>query len=1575
MSDKYPQKLQLIDALVIRDELLGNVTSTNDPFILPYLIMQKIMMFDYRRLPMFGDDGEAHIHPMDSFLALLHCCDNILRQDMLCRLSTCQLAVPFLLPDPSTESITLLLWGIRSIVREWTCKEGTSVIAKEHRIVDYNAPLVAFVRIGNAQCKNCSKSQILNSVIGDQDFYFHWDCLGGDMERQFVSGLVELCSYYPSAKSNDAFSDAVFFLNLRGEACNHPVQVDFLKEVCFMSFVLLLEKDLHSGVIDILNKFSSAPGGLVIIFPDYKATAKLKNAQNLLTFINEKGITMVDIKNKNNAYVRSKIQQIISQNISKVNKKAFKTISNVATIAAKKFGIEIDEENQECSEGQKLACNLMDSLYSVNPTEAKAQMLPLQGPNLWHDWAKLDKLYYRPPEVQKTVEYHKKSIEQQKQDVRSKQLKLASNLSPVMKSFIANLYNTSNGVKVYFLHWLKLYLDDRSRTILPGMHAKYEETRLKVKELRRKENHESSKDMNDLINTLKKQNKDLVEGSLGLEHLFRELGQIYEAAIANSKLKSHAAQYPVIAVDMLNKGYPVELMDGDASHIPITWVTAVLNQLKEFHKGKKVFIISVLGIQSTGKSTLLNTMFGLQFNVSAGRCTRGAFLQLLPLSNRRHCDYVLIVDTEGLRAPELSSNSEESNKHDNELATFVIGLADVTIINILGEAPGDLSDILQTAVHAFIRMKKVDMELSCHFVHQNVTVTQSNKLKMGKEGFLTNLNSMTRDAAKAEHSEIKFRSFQDVIRFDETEDITNFPGLWKGDPPMAPVNPGYSDSAQKLKNSLLLLTKSKVNSNFATFLTKVERLWVAVCRENYIFSFKNTLEVTAYNELDAKFSEWSWMLHRKMSEWQLETANAIKNSSLVDKVAAKCLMKANEMLNEIYTDLLEKMNHFFENSERSETLAQWRGRYKIRLGNLKDDSLTEAQHHCDFLKISRHDHLKLKDIEKNHRQQLLQQISGLVSKSKGLKKELTREELEKLFDEKWNQWMNGFNSDKRTQMYASEENIEYHVVAVLQELLKKDNSILIPKLTSTCILRQRGKEHGLTLQVDVAKHLTCDAESNEPSSSNTGLRHKVAEFFGIGGSGKKEEDRSCKEAIKLTEEMLIKAKNMFRKVQRDFQNFDKSSVFTLLSEFIEMVKNYNHQKFHMFTTEYVVDMAITFAGYLTVEFIYLMEGVRTTNDPISKLNKCRAAYFATFMDQYKEISGDEAAANGLCQILAVAVETALVDALPNEIANKIRHGQERASFSQKNYFKVKVLTDLAKRKKFKLYAAYLSDIQSSFEYWTGKYVRDYCTENQGALLIETAKSIVGGVFNKITETATKLPKGITLKSWLQQLHSDLSQDIVFNVSEMQDILEVNSKHAITNNKFFIEALIKGLKLEEVKLIAAVANPQSKFFKITKWNKSPHHILYDKLIGCSAQCPFCKEQCEITDKNHILTGKKHYITVHRPDCLGKYTWEESNELCFGICSDSVVGDNRFRNHDTNDQFVPYKDYKTYYPDWLISNESQVEPKYWQWFIYNNIDAIIEWAAASPSSKGACPAEWRYVNEDEAIKSLAKIYGLL
>jgi len=131
----------------------------------------------------------------------------------------------------------------------------------------------------------------------------------------------------------------------------------------------------------------------------------------------------------------------------------------------------------------------------------------------------------------------------------------------------------------------------------------------------------------------------------------------------------------------------MELMDGDAAHLPLTRVISVLDRVKQMLGDKRLFILSVLGVERTGKSTLVNTMFGLEFINSAGRRTRGVFIQLVPLNERLKedvkCDYFLVVDAEGLCTHELDSAGTQ--KHDNEMATFVIGLADVTIINIFGE--------------------------------------------------------------------------------------------------------------------------------------------------------------------------------------------------------------------------------------------------------------------------------------------------------------------------------------------------------------------------------------------------------------------------------------------------------------------------------------------------------------------------------------------------------------------------------------------------------------------------------------------------------------------------------------------------------------------------------------------------------------------------------------------------------------------------------------------------------------------------------------------------------------------------
>ncbi|KAM6264779.1 LOW QUALITY PROTEIN: up-regulator of cell proliferation-like [Spheniscus humboldti] len=115
-------------------------------------------------------------------------------------------------------------------------------------------------------------------------------------------------------------------------------------------------------------------------------------------------------------------------------------------------------------------------------------------------------------------------------------------------------------------------------------------------------------------------NKDILENSLGVEHFMWELGKFYEAECSMAQEREMSedqrqlVQLPDIAADLMLEGFLMGLVDGEASNIPLQWVADVLAQLHTKLGGNfRLVVLAVLGMQSTRNSTLLNTVFGLQF--------------------------------------------------------------------------------------------------------------------------------------------------------------------------------------------------------------------------------------------------------------------------------------------------------------------------------------------------------------------------------------------------------------------------------------------------------------------------------------------------------------------------------------------------------------------------------------------------------------------------------------------------------------------------------------------------------------------------------------------------------------------------------------------------------------------------------------------------------------------------------------------------------------------------------------------------------------------------------------------------
>jgi GTPase Era involved in 16S rRNA processing len=111
---------------------------------------------------------------------------------------------------------------------------------------------------------------------------------------------------------------------------------------------------------------------------------------------------------------------------------------------------------------------------------------------------------------------------------------------------------------------------------------------------------------------------------------------------------------------------------------------------------KKVFasipdnclVLTIIGPQSSGKSTLLNFLFGCDFATSEGRCTRGVYGTYFRFngSYSNAFDGIFVIDTEGLFAltNETDEKFEDRENFDSKLVLFCLAVSDFVIINVRG---------------------------------------------------------------------------------------------------------------------------------------------------------------------------------------------------------------------------------------------------------------------------------------------------------------------------------------------------------------------------------------------------------------------------------------------------------------------------------------------------------------------------------------------------------------------------------------------------------------------------------------------------------------------------------------------------------------------------------------------------------------------------------------------------------------------------------------------------------------------------------------------------------------------------
>ncbi|KAL7881911.1 hypothetical protein AOLI_G00087600 [Acnodon oligacanthus] len=1552
LAEYFPNKLSLRSLQEINKDSLSE-KEVDSLQAVPWAFLGKLLMANTksRSLVCASENNEANDFVSDLFsesdrdnspntldlvVGLFACADSFLQQKMTLKMSMCQFAVPFLLPCGRHNQCTLMLWALRGILKEWrphSMSESKGFV--EESVVCAKIPLVSFVRLRNC---SLSKSQVMNCLLSKSqqhhDFFCHRDMDGGCRPRKIANGMVEMCWYLPCGNTAiDIFPEPVVVANLRGDVAAFETQFAFLTQVSKSIFVFLDKFEEREQKMFVSSQQMNSKVHFVVNYqrdtnPDVKSSIQAVMEALKLT----KEDIIVKSQNVNLAKLTDMICSTIKKCLSEHSPSL--DIESMSDIAHE-LGISVDElTSKASSSAEKAAQNIMKGIGVREIAVYKKNQLQLQGEN-WKRLAQIEKEECRLQTAGDTkLEEYKAQLQKEKKIIQKTQSKYK--ITPAMSAFI-NAVTTNDSIeRAFFLKWMGYKLDMRSRKYLSSLRHSFKE-------------HCQRKDKDSLA----KVDQQLLDSSLGLEHYLREMGHIYEASLGSSQ---RLDKLPTVAAELLQEGFPLELLDGDASSIPEKWINDVLMELhKMVGQKSRLLVLTVLGVQSTGKSTLLNTMFGVQFAVSSGRCTRGAYMLLLPVREDFRtellCDFILLIDTEGLKSADLAQ-LDNSYEHDNQLATFVIGLSDVTIINVAMENFTEMKDILQIAVHAFLRMREIGKKTICYFVHQNVAgVSAHNKLRTERQHLLEHLNEMTQIAATME-KKTGINKFTEVLDYDMELNNWYIPGLWNGTPPMAPVNTGYSVAVFDFKKNMLKTLKERNGElffNIPQFLDWTRSMWRAVKFENFIFSFQNILVAHVYDSLCKEFSEWEWSFKRHIYSWLESATIQISNtetSSLqeVEKILEALNAEAEMEIASQKREMDEKLKAYYKRKDRHVSLVE---RYKIdfikNIQSLQTEMQNTVRNKLDSAFQLRTNVAKVNELHRKQAVMMEDQVLQLLKNYRGRKDELSDEDLKADFESMWNKALVNISALKERDIPSE----------ILKELRSSFGNRKINESMEN-YLTQYG---GIEFKVKGKEHLS--------------KWKQFKKVFASRNEWKKMFDRKIvkQEVQSIADTAIQNCRIMIEESARlksDYQPFLIKDLIEKIDVYIKSVNSKTN-----FTFE--VHLKLHICGIASQKFLEMHRRFLADNDPLKRLEACKAQYLSDFIDLYRRNDQCQRKAQDFTQLcLKPAVTEYINQTIGTDIVDTILNSKYSTEYGSRSFFQYNILKELLEKEEFKEFVRYIQNYEIYVNNWIHEHIVQCFSKDLSLCELKTKK--LDTILEKIDEAVKAsqcgddgcpLPNDIESTAVLiQNLCKALSKVISFPMDTVDRVLFQNTSLCtpFTNN------LLECLNDLKKQLVEEIAKSSDIIEMMNSVSVKPQNELFKRVFGCGKQCPFCKAPCEAGGKDH----RQHHAAVHRPQGLGRYRSVRTNILCEEICTSSVHGKGTFRNHETDFQPHPYKDYHTYYPDWLIPPDRTIEASdYWKYVLVKYNDKFAEEYKAKPA---VYPSAWNNIDKVQALQGLKSAFSI-
>ncbi|XP_042270428.1 interferon-induced very large GTPase 1 [Thunnus maccoyii] len=1026
--------------------------------------------------------------------------------------------------------------------------------------------------------------------------------------------------------------------------------------------------------------------------------------------------------------------------------------------------------------------------------------------------------------------------------------------------------------------------------------------------------------------------------TLGLEHFLREMGLIFELTHISPGSGSHnVLRLPSLAADLILYGIPLELMDGDASNIPIRWLGCVFAELKRRlpQEQFRTRILTSLGGHHARNAEVLSALFGVKFPEGGRRSTRGVYMVTLCLPDNlrkdMECDFLMLIDVEGLCSMPLD-NRINTQTCDNEMATVAAGLSDVLMQNISSHAGSEFETNFTVIVNALLRIKECGSMPTCHVLVQDEginSILQASQLRRVSDMLQTETGD--RGISNADNHYAK-----------TTSCITSVKGPWYNASLTEPVDAQYNKAVLKLKQNLFGALKKCAAKSEASglpeFAGRLFAVWDAVKAKSFSVGLQNTDIALAFSVLCTELSQWEDKFLEHMESWLMGPTKRIIDT----KAKALDITIENDLLSELKDEAREEVKTEMDklrskveaNLMKDDHLKMYIETFKpILMSNMDDLQERVTEEIVQRLETVNESHCsstQLKKFETSLEKVQESKLHALLENSKSTKHLLQDTELEEEFEDIWSNTLSNF--DFRP---SETDDITARVTDILREnLISRGLQKHIKKLEVT------GQNQPTNFQV---------------YDEHFGYRSRLKHMF---------EDNNRLQRIEA-QQLACNIIDEYNQFVADKSSSPADFSDSFITEMLENVEKALKEKSMEIRSAFEVDLKVYLCSAACRDFQKQHDRYAKDRDLLTCINTTKGKYLAEFIYQLRK--------RDQCQRLAqtfttMVIKPTVLDYIYRPLGKRIVEeiqGKSPQYLSQQAFHK-SLLEELIREDRFESFIEYLFSYDSFRLRKIQETVVAHLSESTN--LDKWRQHRLGEIVGKFAAAVSQTAEGTNgvltdTKPLLERVCLTLERDGDIDVTRAS--LNGPLFSITTEWDRFITCLMELLAAMRLDLAQEFSQNVNINQLLQCLPIQPQDSIFNRVRGCGKQCPFCKAPCEVEEIEHEV----HRVLLHRPK--GMFPCESSSLFCIS-CPESMTQANLPENMDTQHMSVACRDLHALDPDWSISPEdpsNQTPNAYWRYVLARFNERFAKEYEQEPAK---IPEEWKRITQEEALDSLKEAF---